>query len=100
MSPEYKWPLNNKAFLLQDLGRYEEALEIYGYIIEIDSTYWRAYYNRADIYYNLEDYENAIYFYDKSLKIEETINSKITIAKMFLELKDTSSDYIYRFHFC
>ena len=29
LSPEFKWPLNNKATLLINLERYEEALKIY-----------------------------------------------------------------------
>ena len=66
-------------------------MKIYDDIIEIDSTYWRAYSNKADIYYNLEDYNRAIYLYKKSLHIKENIYVIVSTANCFLELKDTSS---------
>ena len=64
-------PLNNKALILNDLELYEEAIELCDLVIEIGPTYMAAYYNRAEAYSALEDYEvNALQDYSKRMELD------------------------------
>jgi tetratricopeptide (TPR) repeat protein len=61
-----------KGFLLDELKRYEEALQAYNRIQEADSPVWH---NKGITLANLKRYEQAIAAYDKAIQINEYVLS-------------------------
>ena len=53
------------------LGRFDEALEDYNKSKSLDTTNPNFFLNRADLYYNIADYEKAIDDYSKSISLSE-----------------------------
>ena len=60
---------NNKGIALDNLKRYEEAIECYDKAIEINPKDSRAWYNKGAALNNLKRYEEAIECYDKAIEI-------------------------------
>jgi tetratricopeptide (TPR) repeat protein len=57
---EYHYAINNKAITLYEMGRFEEAIEIFRDVLKINKTYAYAYNNIGLCYYKLKDYDAAI----------------------------------------
>jgi tetratricopeptide (TPR) repeat protein len=62
--------LNNKGLALDNLGKYEQAIECYDKALEIEPNYILAWYNKGNALGNLGKPEEAIECYDKALQIE------------------------------
>lgn len=64
---------NNEGLELYDLGKYEEAIELYDKAINLENKGIRdieiCYYNRGRAYFKLENYEKAIGDYTKAIEI-------------------------------
>lgn len=60
MEPDNKTMHYALGFSHLNLGQSAEALASFSRVIEIDSTYWRAYFNRALIHMEILDFESAI----------------------------------------
>lgn len=58
-----------KGFSEERLRNYAQALEHYSVAVEIDETYARAHFGRADVLMILEDYRSAIEAYEAGLKL-------------------------------
>lgn len=76
-----------------DKGEYTEALKFLDHAISDDSLYENAYYLRAETYYELEQYYNAVIDINRLFKLNITVNSftptyYITRGKAFLALDD------------
>ena len=64
---EIKFVYNNRAQVLQYLGRHHEALADCQKAIEIDPLYANAYNTCGNIYEEMNDIENAVLFYKKAI---------------------------------
>ncbi len=74
---------------LRDAGKYDEAIEIYKWIIEIDPDWFEGYNGIADVYKLKGDKELAIKYYAKSLEI----NPEMWYAKMISDaLKELAKE--------
>jgi tetratricopeptide (TPR) repeat protein len=60
----------NNGTALDNLGKYEEAIQCYDRVLEIDGKYVEAWYNKGTALDNLGKYEEAIQCYDKALEID------------------------------
>ncbi len=76
-----------------DKGEFGEALKFLNHAVADDSLYMNAYYLRAETYYELKQYYNAVIDINKILKLDNTQNSftgdyYLTRGKAFLALSD------------
>ena len=62
--------LNNKGIALNNLGRYEEAIEYYDRALAIDPTLVESLSNKGASLHSLARYEEAIEYFDRALAIE------------------------------
>jgi len=79
-----------------DKGKFEEALKFLDEALDEDDQYINAYYLRAETYYELGQYYNAILDINRIFKIDNTINSStgayyLTRGKSFLAIDDFSN---------
>jgi len=69
IQPSYCYSYNNKGILLKDcLKKNKEAIEYFDKAIEKYPTYADAYKNKASAFYNLKNYQEAFYFYEKAIQ--------------------------------
>ncbi len=59
-----------KARRMMDMGRHEEALRLYGQILEADPSNIKAWEYKGDIFYELGRHEEAIECYDRILSMD------------------------------
>jgi tetratricopeptide (TPR) repeat protein len=73
----------NKANVLQDLQKYDEALQYYDKVLAIDPKDIDALYDKASVLEDLERYDEALQYYDKVLAIDpkdiDAMNNKMDI---------------------
>ena len=69
------------AFLYDEIDDRKKALELFYEMIKIDSEFPTSYYGIATIYDDDEEYEKAIYYYQKTIKNENI--RKIEINSSF-----------------
>jgi tetratricopeptide (TPR) repeat protein len=79
-----------------DKGKYEEALKFLDKALDEDDQYINAFYLRAETYYELRQYYNAILDINHIFKIDKTINTStgdyyLTRGKSFLAIDDYSN---------
>ena len=74
--------LNGLGIDLRDVGRLDEAIEIYKLIIEIDPDWFEGYNGIANVYRLKGDKELAIKYYAKSLEVNPNIRYATVISKM------------------
>ena len=70
--PEYEYTMINKWFTLTAMWKYEDAIEIFQTVIKISDVIksWEKtdlYFNLAYIYFIIQDYNNAIVYFEKDL---------------------------------
>jgi tetratricopeptide (TPR) repeat protein len=63
------------------MGRYEESIEDYDTVLEIDPKLANAYINRGSAYSHLGEYEKAIADYEKGLELDPKADNKPGIFK-------------------
>ena len=61
--------INNKGLALNDLGKYQEAIEYYDKALAINPTYLQALHNKGLALFNQGKYQEAIEWFDKALKV-------------------------------
>jgi tetratricopeptide (TPR) repeat protein len=66
IEPSYINASNNKGILLNDLGKYEQAIQYFNKAIEIGEGNGKAWNNKGISFYSLSKYEQAIKCYDKA----------------------------------
>lgn len=79
--------LLTKANSLYNENAFDSALVVYKGIVDQGYSSATLYYNIGNTYYKLRNYPMAIYYYEKSLKLEpnnEDTKHNIEIAKLFL----------------
>ena len=78
----------NKAFIITDSGRNDDAIESYGKSIEFNPDSPFAYRERGDIYHSLNNYENALNDYTKSISLDTNPGTSVLIrrGRIYLEL--------------
>ena len=79
--------LLTKANSLYNENAFDSALVVYKSIVDQGYSSATLYYNIGNTYYKLRNYPLAIYYYEKSLKLEpnnEDTQHNIEIAKLFL----------------
>jgi len=59
----------NRGNVYRHMGKYEQAIEEYNRVIELDSEYTNAYFFRGIIHWNLGKYEQALEDYDRVIQI-------------------------------
>jgi tetratricopeptide (TPR) repeat protein len=79
-----------------DKGKYEEAVKFLDIALEEDDQYLNAYFLRAESYYSLGQYYNAILDINRIFRIDNSVNSSttdyyLTRGKSFLALDDYSN---------
>lgn len=67
---DYMFALENKAQILHQMGRYEDAVDICYRMLNMDSKYVPALVEAASISYDLKDHDMAFKLIDKALRIE------------------------------
>ena len=60
----------NKGYALDELGRYDEAIQNYDRVLELDDKYVYAWNGKGSALYNLGKYKEAIHLYDKAIEID------------------------------
>jgi tetratricopeptide (TPR) repeat protein len=91
--------LLQKAHALFQLEKWKDALEVYTAYSEMVSEKWQVWTFIGECYEKLEDFENAIVFYRKSLdESEDNFDALEGMAIGLLELErfDESLEYIYK----
>ena len=66
-------------------GNYQQALELYGNIVNSGMESAALYYNMGNTYYKMKEYPQAILYYEKALKLDpgnEDIRTNLEIANM------------------
>lgn len=72
VDPGYNDALYAKAKLLQDLGKYDEAITAYAALLSKDKNYAQAYYNTGAIYLDVKgDHEKAVENFNKALELND-----------------------------
>jgi GlpG protein len=66
--------LGNKAYHAQAGRRYQDALELYTRVLQIDPRNAWAYYNRGGVYYALGEFENAKADVEMARKLDPKID--------------------------
>src|SRR5690554_321061 len=74
-----------KAHLLNENKRWEEAISAYKKVISIDSLNFAANYGLADSYCGIEEYEKAVRQFEKAKEIDSTKNN---VSKRIKNLKN------------
>jgi tetratricopeptide (TPR) repeat protein len=76
-----------KAFIMQKLEMYEQAIECYTAAIQLDpndSIYYKC---RGDVYSTLEKYEEAIVDYDRAIELSPAPGLHVMQAMLFVDMK-------------
>ena len=68
--------LFEKAYCLEQIGNYQDAISTYQEIIKVDSYIGEAWFNLGQVYYTLQEYKDALHAYTMCV----TINEDDTIA--------------------
>ncbi len=80
--------LNGLGVRLRNAGKFDEAIEIYNWIIEIDPDWVDGYNGIADVYRLKGDKELAIKYYAKSLEMNPEMWYARGISEMLKELTE------------
>lgn len=75
----------NSAFAL---GQFDRAVEFYSYSLAADSSFSNAVLNRANAYFNLVQYQNAITDYNHYLEIEPNTDQREMILRLIALLEE------------
>jgi tetratricopeptide (TPR) repeat protein len=78
----------NKANELYSQERYNDAILLYDSIISIGLESSELYYNLGNCYYKNADWANAIWHYEKSLKLESLTNTLHNLELVQLKIVD------------
>ena len=62
--------LLKQADFLRDLKQYQEAMDLYNQIIQLNPNYSNAYFNRGVAYDDLKEYKKAIADYTKAIELD------------------------------
>ncbi|MGK7388865.1 MAG: tetratricopeptide repeat protein [Candidatus Cyclobacteriaceae bacterium M2_1C_046] len=72
LNPEHLKSIYNRGRAYEELGQYDQAVQDYRHVLKNDPENVRALLSMAKYYYSQEDdYENAIFYVDKALKIDD-----------------------------
>lgn len=72
-----------------DSANYEKAIEYYQMSVDVDSTYFDAYYNLAIVYYNTSEYDKAIDVLQKAISLRDTdADTYFFLGNIYLEKED------------
>jgi len=90
--------LNNLGLAQLKAKLYREALCSFNSAIEINCTYFAAYFNRSLAYYELEEYEASLADLAKVLEVEpNAVDALVAKANVFRAMKDyVLADALYR----
>jgi len=89
-------PYAHLGFALYNTGEHEKAIEYLEKSINLDPNYHRAPLYLAKIYYDLNNFKEALKHINESLIINEDFSESIELRKKILELKrkEKKTDYI------
>lgn len=76
--------LNDLGFRFMDMKRYPQAIDVYQYCIKLYPNFWMAYHNLGYCHQQQGDNSKAIFYYEKSLKLNP---KNTTAAQRIKELK-------------
>ena len=69
LNPDYVYAYNGRGNVLDDMGRYDEAIASYNKAIQLDPNYTYPYNGRGVSYYNKGDYRSAIDSYTQAIAL-------------------------------
>lgn len=92
--------LHNYALSLIELNKLEEALAVYGTILEKDADNAEAYYGKGVVYYLNEDYETAIACFTQALKYRKKYNAAIYNRGLAYQKADDLEGAADDFEYC
>ena len=105
-----KYPDNEAAYnrrgnvYFLQLQEYDLAIADYSRAIKINSTYWKPYYNRGNVFVTLGNYEEAISDYNKAIALnpnfESAYNSRGICYLMLGEIEKAFADFAKAKIFC
>ena len=85
--------MNNKAITLHNLGRYEDALEVYDKAIEIKPEFDSAWYNRACAFSLTNKKEDSLFNLKRAIELDISYKKRAKKDTDFEKLWD-DSDFI------
>ncbi len=89
LNPLFVNAWNNKGYALNQLRRYEEAIDVLLQAIAIEPCLAMAFNNLGEALQNLERYEDAISAYQKSLEIEsDNYSAWVELGSCFYEIQN------------
>jgi len=89
------WVLNSKGLALNDLGRNDDAIQLYEQTLQIDPKNITALVNKANSLNNLLNYLEAVAFYDLAQSIDPNIKGiSLTKSKIFEKLGKQDEAYL------
>ena len=89
MQPAYVEVHYNLANALQELGRFESAVESYQRAVEFQPDYAEAHYNLGNVLQELRQYENAVKHYLRALALK----SSVAVAQHFQQSADSKNNF-------
>ena len=88
LDPESLDSCVNKGHTLNNLGRYEEALESYKKAVDLDHKSVNAWVNRGNTLNNLERYEEALESYQKGIDLDpKSVDAWVNQGNALLDLE-------------
>ncbi len=70
--PNSKIAYNNRGYMYNEFGQYDQAIADFNQGIRIDPKFFRLYLNRGLSYQRKKEYESALADYDKSIELDTT----------------------------
>jgi tetratricopeptide (TPR) repeat protein len=96
-SPEYQAAYNMRGITRLELDETAQAIEDFDNSIRLDSSDYRAFYNRGNAYYQVQEYAEAIIDYDRAMRLEpKSADIYINRANTLVQLEaytDAIRDY-------
>ncbi|MBA3704951.1 MAG: tetratricopeptide repeat protein [Bacteroidetes bacterium] len=68
--PDSKIAYNNRGYMYNEFGQYDQAIEDFNRGMQIDPKFFRLYLNRGLSYQRKKDYQNALADYTKSIELD------------------------------
>jgi tetratricopeptide (TPR) repeat protein len=89
--PDFADIYNNRGLAYQKSDKPEKALDDFNKAIAVDSKFWEAYYNRAELLFNLGNYQEAIQDLNKIGKVyKDSSFYYVTLGNVKTQTQDYS----------
>jgi len=88
IDPKYTRAYNNAGILLMEIGDFDKASNLFDQLLSINPGP-KGYYNKALLYKNISQYDNAIKFYEKAITLKKDYKEAyLALASLYKEQND------------